>query len=42
MTDKAALRGFVTGCRGPAGAPGKERVSAIASATILPTEGDWP
>ena len=32
MTDKAALRGFVTGCRGPASAPGKERVSAIASA----------
>ena len=28
MTSKAALRGFVTGCRGPASAPRKEAVSA--------------
>ena len=27
MTDKAALRVFVTGCRGPAGAPRKESIS---------------
>jgi hypothetical protein len=42
MTSKAALRGFVTGCRGPASAPGKEGVSLLPAPTILTTEGDWP
>jgi hypothetical protein len=40
MTKKAALRCFVTGCRGPASAPGKEGVSPLPAPTIVPTEGN--
>jgi len=41
MTKKAALRGFVAGCRGPASVPGKEEVSPLPAATTLTTGGDW-
>jgi hypothetical protein len=40
MTKGAALRGFVTGCRGPTGALGKDAVSPLPAPTIVPTEGD--
>ena len=40
MTNKAALRGFVTGCRRPTRASEKEAVSALPAPTIVPTEGD--
>jgi hypothetical protein len=40
MTRKAALRGLVTGCRGPTSAPGKEAVSPLPAPTIVPPEGD--
>ncbi len=42
MTNKMALRGFVTRCSGPDSPPGKEGVSALPAPTILSTEGDWP
>jgi hypothetical protein len=39
MTKKAALRGFVTGCRGSTSGPGKEGVSPLSAPTILTTGG---